>query len=49
MKVTFIKEAQDIGRMRVDGLVMSQQTFELAISDMSEKKNKRITFASDEC
>lgn len=47
MKVTTIEEAQDICNMRMDELVGSIQTFELAISDRSEKKNKSITFISN--
>ena len=46
MKVTAIEEAHDIINMRVDELVGSLQTFELDISDKSEKKNKRIAFLS---
>lgn len=44
MKVKTIGEAQDICNMKVDELIGSLQTFELAISERSEKKNKSITF-----
>ncbi|MCI53353.1 gag-pol polyprotein [Trifolium medium] len=47
MKVTTIKEAQDISSTKVDELVGSLQTFELAVSDMTEKKSKSITFVSN--
>lgn len=47
MKVTTIEEAQDICNMKVDELIGSLQTFELAISDRSEKKNKSIAFISE--
>ncbi|XP_050875624.1 uncharacterized protein LOC127079260 [Lathyrus oleraceus] len=47
MKVTVIEEAQDISNMRVDELVGSLQTFELGISDRSEKKNKIMSFVSN--
>jgi excinuclease UvrABC nuclease subunit len=47
MKVTTIEEAQDISTMRVDELIGSLQTFELGISDKSEKKNKSIAFVSN--
>ena len=47
MKVTAIEEAQDINNMKVDELVGSLQTFEIAISDKFEKKNKVIAFVSN--
>ncbi|XP_050920158.1 uncharacterized protein LOC127137782 [Lathyrus oleraceus] len=47
MKVTTIDEAQDIYNMKVKELIGSLQTFELVISDRSEKKNKIITFISN--
>jgi hypothetical protein len=47
MKVIDIEEAQDIGIMRVDEIIGSLQTFELGISDRSEKKNTSITFVSN--
>lgn len=47
MKVATIEESQDICNMKVDELVGSLQTFELAISDRSEKKKKSITFVSN--
>ena len=46
MKVTAIEEAQDIDKMKVDELVGSLQTFELGISEKSEKK-KSIAFVSN--
>ena len=39
MKVASIEEDHDISNMRVDELVGSIQTFELAISDKAEKKS----------
>ncbi|MCI48639.1 gag-pol polyprotein, partial [Trifolium medium] len=47
MKVTAIEEAQNISSMKVDELVGSLQTFELAVSERSEKKNKSIAFVSN--
>ena len=47
MKVTTIEESQDICNMRVDELIGSLQTFELEISDGSEKKAKSIAFMSN--
>lgn len=47
MKVTTIEEAQDINNIRVDELVRSLQTFELGMSDRSEKKSKSITLVSN--
>ena len=47
MKVTAIEEAQDICNMKVEELIGSLKTFEFAISDRFEKKNKSITFISD--
>lgn len=54
MKVTATEEAQDINNIKVDELMGSLQTFELGISEKSEKK-KSIAFVSniedleDEC
>ncbi|MCI74600.1 gag-pol polyprotein, partial [Trifolium medium] len=45
--VTTIEEAQDISSMKVDELVGSLQTFELAVSDRTEKKSKSIAFVSN--
>jgi len=47
MKVTAIEEAQDISNMKVDELIGSLQTFELAINDRCEKKKKNIDFVSN--
>jgi len=44
MKVTTIEESQDINNMKMDELIGSLQTFELAISDRTKKKNKSIAF-----
>ena len=44
MKVTTIEKDQDISNMRIDKPIKSLQTFELAISDKSDKKNKIIVF-----
>ena len=46
MKVTSIKEAQDINNMKMDEHVGSLQTFELSINERSEKKSKSIAFKS---
>ena len=54
MKVTTIEETQYINNMKVDELIWSLLTFELGISEKSEKK-KSIVFVSntddskDEC
>ena len=47
MQVTAIEESQDICNMRVDELIGSLQTFELGMSDGSEKKVKSIAFMSN--
>ncbi|MCI00186.1 gag-pol polyprotein, partial [Trifolium medium] len=47
MKVIAIEEAQDIPSMKVEELIGSLLTFELAINERSEKKNKSITFNSN--
>ncbi|KAL3034124.1 hypothetical protein AAZX31_02G175300 [Glycine max] len=48
MKVTAIEEAQDICNMRVDELIGSLQTFELGLSDRTEKKSKNLAFVSND-
>jgi len=48
MKVTAIVEAQDLSTITVDELIGSLQTFEMAIEDRPEKKNKSIAFISEE-
>jgi len=47
MKVTTNEEAQDIKNIKVDELIRSLQTFELAINDRCEKKKKNIYFISN--
>jgi len=47
MKVTTIEEARDISNMKVDELIGSLKTFELAINGRTEKKNKSIVFISN--
>ena len=47
MKVTAIEESQDISNMRVDELIGSLQTFEMAKCDRAEKKAKSIAFMSN--
>jgi hypothetical protein len=47
MKVTAIEEAQDISTLKLDELIGSLQTFELAIEDRSEKKSKGIALISN--
>jgi hypothetical protein len=51
MKVTAIEEAHDINTMKVDELIGSLETFELAINERGDKKSKSIAFASntDDC
>src|SRR3954468_16986978 len=46
-KVTAIEEAQDISNMKVEELIGSLQTFEMGISDNTEKKNKSLAFVSN--
>lgn len=47
MKVTNIKEAQDLGIIKVDELIDYLQTFEMTFIDKSKKKNKNIAFVSN--
>jgi len=47
MKVSTIEEAQGISNVKVNELIRSLQTFELAVYDRPEKKNKNITFISN--
>jgi len=47
MKVTTIEESMDISSIKVDKLIGSIQTFELAMNDISQKKNKSIAFVSN--
>lgn len=47
MKVRAIEEAKYIGSIKVDELDGSLQTLELALNDISKKKNKNITFRSN--
>ena len=47
MKVTAIEEDQDISSMQVDELIGSLQTYEITLSDKSEKKNKSVAFVSN--
>jgi excinuclease UvrABC nuclease subunit len=49
MKVTAIEEAQDIKNMKVEELIGSLQTFEMAISDHIEERKKDIAFLSNMC
>lgn len=44
MKVTAIEKAQDLNNIKVDERICSLQTFEVALNDRSEKKNKSINF-----
>ena len=46
-KVIANEEAQDIANMRVEELIGPLQTFEMAINDQSDKKNKGIAFLSN--
>ena len=47
MKVTAIEEAQDIKDMKVDELMGSLQTFEIALDERTDKKSKSIAFVSN--
>jgi len=47
MKVSTIEEAQGISNVKVNEFIRSLQTFELAVYDRPEKKNKNITFISN--
>jgi hypothetical protein len=47
MKVTTVEEANDISEMKVDELIGSLKTFEVAFNDKSESKLKNIAFASN--
>ncbi|KAA0035324.1 gag-pol polyprotein [Cucumis melo var. makuwa] len=46
MKVTAIEEAHDITTLKLDELFGSLLTFEMAISDRENKKDKGIAFKS---
>jgi hypothetical protein len=47
IKVTTIEEARNLSSIKVDELVGSFQTYEMAINDRSKKKNESILFASN--
>ncbi|CAJ2636537.1 unnamed protein product [Trifolium pratense] len=47
MKVTAIEEAKDITDMKLDELVGSLQTYEVAANEKMDKKNKSIAFVSN--
>ncbi|MCI89325.1 gag-pol polyprotein, partial [Trifolium medium] len=40
MKVIAIEESQDLSTIKVDELIGSLQTFEMALDDRTEKKHK---------
>lgn len=42
MKVTTIEDAQDVSKIKVDELIRSILTFEMAINDKSEGKKVRM-------
>jgi len=46
MKVTAIKEAQDISSLKVDELIGSLQNFEITVNNKTDKKGKGIAFTS---
>jgi hypothetical protein len=46
MKVTAIKEAQDISSLKVDELIGSLQNFEINVNNKTDKKGKGIAFTS---
>lgn len=47
MEVTGIEEAYDLSSIKVDEHIGSLQTFEMCISERSEKNNKGIAFVSN--
>lgn len=47
MKVTTIEETWDVSTIKVDELIESLLTFEMAINDKSEKINKSVEFKDD--
>lgn len=47
MKVTVIEEARELSSNNIDEPIGSLKTFEISINDISEKKNKGITFVSN--
>ncbi|MCH83329.1 gag-protease polyprotein, partial [Trifolium medium] len=47
MKVTAVEEANDISEMKVEELIGSLKTFEVAINEKSESKFKSIAFVSN--
>ncbi|MCH81386.1 gag-protease polyprotein, partial [Trifolium medium] len=47
MKVTAIEEANDVSEMKVEELIGSLKTFEVAINDKSESRFKSIAFVSN--
>lgn len=47
IKVTSIDEAQDLSSIKVDELIGSLRTIKMSINERSEKKNKGITFVSN--
>ncbi|PNX54543.1 gag-protease polyprotein [Trifolium pratense] len=46
MKVTAIKETQDLSSLTMDELIGSFQTYELGLNRRNEKKDKNLAFAS---
>jgi hypothetical protein len=48
MKMIAIEESQDLSTIKVDELIGSLQTFEMALDDRPEKKHKNLTFTSEE-
>jgi hypothetical protein len=48
IKVTAIEESQDLSTMKVDELIGSLQTFEMAFDERPEKKLKNLAFTSKE-
>jgi hypothetical protein len=47
MKVTAIEEAQDIATMKVEELIGSLLTYEIAINERTDKKAKSIAFVTN--
>ncbi|CAJ2633234.1 uncharacterized protein LOC123890825 [Trifolium pratense] len=47
MKVTAIEDAKDISEMKLDELIGSLQTYEVAANERTEKKTKSIAFVSN--
>lgn len=47
MKAMTIEGSKYVNNIKVDKLIGSLITFEMSITDISEKKNKSVTFKAD--